>query len=375
MIRKSDVQWWVLEASNNPQAAPEIINELARRLEELDAENERLRNEALRYKGAPASSGDKSEVETLSRRVDTLKSILDGQASAEPAIVFVSSKLQAARIPLSQVRLRLRQNQPALDRTAVHGLSKMLLARPHNDLVVLTNQGRAIKLALHNIPFLAEENDWPPADETLLAPGERVTAAAVAESPRFWTIATHRGFVRQFLNIRLNQLAEDRKPLFASPIANDSPVILVNGDRGDLLLCSRWGKAARFPQHKIGGQGSAGMIVEQDDDIAAALPISSESEVVVLTASGYAIRRDVESIKSQNKPGGDGRPLIQAFDVLDAVLFASRGKLVYLTYSGKLAQSDISSMPLHTRFGKGTQIIDLSRDPAIAAVFVPGALL
>ena len=34
MIRKSDIQWWVLEAKKHPESAPTIIEELAKRLTE-----------------------------------------------------------------------------------------------------------------------------------------------------------------------------------------------------------------------------------------------------------------------------------------------------------------------------------------------------
>lgn len=376
MIRKSDVEWWVLEAGNNPQAASEIIQELARRLEDLDAENEQLRNQILEIKrGAQSSTTNKTEVEALNRRVNTLKSILDGQASAEPSIVFVSHKLQTFRVPISQVRIRLREKRPVLDRSAVLGTRCILLARPHNDLIVFTSLGQLIQLPLHQIPFLAEETIWPESEGKNLAPGERVAGAVLVETPRFWTMVTQRGFVRQFLHIRLTQSPGEQLLQTNDPPENGPPVALVNGDKGDLLMCSHWGIMNRFPQHTITTRGLGGMAVEQDDKIATAIPVEPDGEILLLTASGYGMRRDVESIKRQQKPGGAGQKVIQAFDVLDVIPYAARGKLLYLTYSGNLTQADVSGIPLQTRYGKGIQVMDLGRDPAIAAVFVPGALL
>ena len=48
MIRKGDVQWWVLEARKYPEAAPIAIEFLAERLSELDKENEDLRQKSSR---------------------------------------------------------------------------------------------------------------------------------------------------------------------------------------------------------------------------------------------------------------------------------------------------------------------------------------
>ena len=56
MIRESDVQWWILEAKEHPEATPQIIEELAKRLIELDTENEQLRATLIRLQQhAPAA--------------------------------------------------------------------------------------------------------------------------------------------------------------------------------------------------------------------------------------------------------------------------------------------------------------------------------
>ncbi len=186
MIRKSDLQWWLQEARKDPASAAAIIEELAGRLEELDRENEQLRDELVRLQTAnsagpvPASE----ELNALQAKVSTLQTILEGQASTEAAVVLISNQLQAARLPLSQVRLRLRDGRPALDRSAAMSLRCMLLARPQNDLLLLTSQGRAIRLMLHKVPFLVEQGDWPAVEGDQLATGERVTAAAVLGAPR-----------------------------------------------------------------------------------------------------------------------------------------------------------------------------------------------
>jgi len=377
MIRKSDIQWWTLQISKEPESAPAVVEELAKRLVELDAENERLRNEALRLQGsAPAAPADSAQVSALQRKVDTLQNILKGQAATETAVILVSDSLQTARMPLSQVRLRLQQNLPALDRTAVLGLRCLLLARPQDDLLLLTSQGRLFKVLLHKVPYLVEGSGWPAADGPLLDAGERVTAAiAIARQPRFWTVVTRRGYVKQLLRAGLDKAMGQSAPLIKSPLRNDEPVAMVNGDRGDLLVITRWGKAIRFPQRAIAGQGEVALEVEPDDEVAAALPLPSDAEILILTAAGYVMRRDTTRFGARSKPGGPGRTLIQAYDVLGAFPYARRGKLLYLTYSGKFVAIETAGIPLLERVGKGTQTHDLSRDPAVAVTFAPGALL
>ncbi len=376
MIRKSDVQWWLLEAKKDPEAAPEIIEALADRLAELDAENERLRDELVRLQRSAPSPTDSAEVDSLQRKVDTLQTILQGQASMETAVVLLADGCEAARMPLSQVRMRLREQRPALSRSAAMAVRCLLLARPQDDLLVATNQGRLIKRYLHEIPYLVEEDEWPAVEASPLIPGERVTAAtASAKPPRFWSVVTRRGYVRQVLRLHLDPKLGPEEVVVSSPLHHDEPVALVDGDRGDLLLVSRWGKATRFPQQVIPAQGCEAMELDPDDDVVSALSLPTDVETVVLTAGGFALRRDSERLGAQSKPGGSGKTFIQAYDVLGIFPYSERGKLLYVTYSGKFVTVEMAGIPLQERVSKGMQVHDLSRDPAVAVVPIPGSLL
>ena len=387
MIRKSDVQWWVLEAKKHTESAPAIIEELAKRLVELDAENERLRDEIIRLqRRAPAATSD-AEVKALQRKVETLQSLLDGEKPVEASVVFLSERLQSARVPLSQARQMARQGRPALGKRALLGLRCLLLARPHDELLLLTSQGRGLKAQLSGVPTLSEGGNWPfdpsaelraglaqdkpTAEGQDLTAGERLTTAvAVGQPPRFWTVATRRGYVQRFVRVAFDrQLTQGHRPV-RSPLRNDAPVAIVNGDRGDLLLVTRWGKGVRFAHRAIESQGSIALNLEPDDEVVAALALPADAETLIVAASGYAVRRDTARFAARARPGGAGRTLIQAHDVLAAFLYSPEAQLLYLTYSGKLVFVSTVDVPLQERAGKGTPLRDLSHDPAVAVEIV-----
>ena len=122
MIRKSDVQWWVLEAKNHPESALAIIEELAQRLTDVDAENERLRDEIVRLQRCTPAAADTAELRALRRKVATLRRLLDGEASNEPAVILLSGRLQSARVPLSEAQRLAREGQPVAGSDAPLGL-------------------------------------------------------------------------------------------------------------------------------------------------------------------------------------------------------------------------------------------------------------
>ena len=373
MIRKGDVQWWVLEAKKHPQSAPTIIEELAKRLTELDAENERLRDEVIRLQRRAPAAADSTEVSALRRQVATLQSLLDSEASTEPAVVFFSDQLESARIPLSQVQRLVHEGHPVLASRALLGRRcLLLLAHPRDELLLLTSQGRGLKLLPSDIPSLVEGDNWPTTEGQVLAADERLAAAvAVAEPPRFWTVVTRRGYVRQFIRIGFDRRLAQGDQLVESPFRNDEPVTIVSGDRGDLLLLTRWGKGVRFPQRAIAAQGSVALKLDPDDEIIAAVSLPSDTQILIVTAAGFIARRDTARFGARSRPGGAGKTLIQAYDVLGVFPCEPQARLLYLTYSGQLALISVADIPLHERSSKGTRMHIFDRDPAVAVALVP----
>ena len=376
MIRKSDVQWWVLEAKKQPESAPSIIEELAKRLVELDTENERLREKIIRLQRRAPAVAPSDEVKALQRKVESLQSLLDSDESVKASVVFLSDRLQSARVPLTQAREMAGQGRPSLDKRALLGLRCLLLARHQDELLLLTSQGRGFKASLSDVPALVEGGNWPTAEGEGLIAGERLTAAlAVAEPPRFWTVATRRGYVQRFVRVAFDRRLTQGNRLVRSPLHNDEPVAVVNGDRGDLLLVTRWGKGVRFSHRAIEGQDSVALNLDPDDEVVAALALASDAEILIVTASGYATRRDTARFAAKSRPGGAGRTLIQAHDVLAAFPYSAQARLLYLTYSGKLAFVSVADVPLQERAGKGTPLRDMSLDPAVAVACVAKDLL
>ena len=376
MIRKGDVQWWVLESKKHPESAPDLIQKLAERLTELDAKNEELRDEIIRLQRQTPTTGEDSEtVSELRRKVTMLQALLDGEAAEEPAVMLISERLDAARVPIPRVRRLSRDGTPLLSGQSSLRVRSLLLTRPHEELLLLTNQAHGFQITASDVPLLVEEGAWPPFDGPQIEKGEWLTAAASAgQPPRFWTLVTRRGFVLQQIRIGFDRDVKAGQQLVESPFRRDVPVAMVSGDEGDLLVLTRWGKYVRFPQRAIPPNGTPALELDPDDEVVAALPLAKESEIMVATASGHVMRRETAQLSAQAKPGQAGRTLIQAFDALAVFPYDPQGQILYLTYSGELVLIPAEQVPLHLRAGKGNQMRDLDRDPAVVATLIPGTL-
>jgi DNA gyrase/topoisomerase IV subunit A len=277
-------------------------------------------------------------------------------------------------VPLADAQRLDREHQPALSAEAMLGLRAAVLARSADDVIALTNHGRGHILPVSEIPEL-EGPAWPVQDDRVSGDTERVSvAAAVGDWPRFWTIVTRRGYVRQHIRVAFDRALLRGEQVVSSPLARDEPRAIASGDQGDLLVVSRWGFAVRFPQRTIASQGSRATELDSDDEVVAALRLTSECELLFLTSAGLALRRHSADVRSSTAPGGAGHRVIKAFDLLAVFPYEPEARLVFLTYSGHLVSANASGAPLRQQLGKGSPMRDLAHDPAVAVVCVPAEM-
>jgi DNA gyrase/topoisomerase IV subunit A len=379
MIRESDVQWWLLEAEKHPESAPQIIGELAKRLIELDAENEQLRGEIIRLHQRGPSERPQAAITTLKRQVETLQKALQRQDTSASFLVLLSDSLQAARISLPQAQLLAEQDRPALGTRAALSLQRIVAAGPGDELLLITNQAYAYQQMAADIPQLDEKGRWPAAPQNVdLSDAARLAAVSASNpAPRLWTMVTRRGYVQRLVHAGMERDIANGQTLYAHLDRRDAPVALVSGDLGEIALITRWGQAIRFPQHTIETQGSLALDLDPDDQVvgAVSLPVGvspAPDELLIVTASGYGIRRNVAQLPARSRPGDTaGKALIHARDVLGLFVARPGARLAFATYGGKLVFAPSERAPSHDRLAKGDQLCDLGHDPAVAVTLLP----
>jgi len=372
MIRKSDVRWWVLEVRKHPEAAESIIEELAKRLIELDIQNEGLRDEIIQLQRQSQAPIETEAAERLRRQVSTLQQQIRDTNTHTPSVVLLTDTFEACRIPVSRA-VQLARDGHVIPQDQLSSRPRhMIYAQPGDQLILLTSTGRGIQLEATGLPQPGDSTGWTlPAD---FQPQDRerlISTTVTAASPRFWTVITRKGLVQQLIHTDFDRRLAQGAQLVESPLRNDPPLALVDGDEGDLLLVTRWGIAERVPHRTLIGPSSAAIEVGEDDQIAGALTVKADTEILIVTASGYVMRRGTGRIASRPRPGGEGKALIQAYDVLAVLPIKPRAHLLFLTYSGRLVLVSLADVPLVERLGKGTQIHDFTRDPAVSVVILP----
>jgi DNA gyrase/topoisomerase IV subunit A len=133
----------------------------------------------------------------------------------------------------------------------------------------------------------------------------------------------------------------------------------------------------RFAQHTIDTHGSRALDLDPDDEVVGALPLfgderTSGHEMLIVTASGYGIRRDVAHLPARSRPGDTtGKALIHSRDVLGVFNWRKGMQLVFATYGGKLVFASSENAARHDRLAKGSRLCSLDHDPAVAVAQIP----
>jgi hypothetical protein len=168
---------------------------------------------------------------------------------------------------------------------------------------------------------------------------------------------------------------ESGDPLLQTLLDRDEASAIVDGDRGDLAVLTRWGYANRFAHRSIDVQGSLSIDLESGDEVVGTVSLAGEGEILIVTAAGLGIRRSTDQLPARAKPGGSGKRLIRAHDVMAVFPYVGQDSLLFLTTSGRLVLVGTGALTVQDRLGRGDELCDLEHDPAVAVALVPHDLL
>lgn len=250
-------------------------------------------------------------------------------------------------------------------------VSHIFMASTHSYLMVFTTQGQVYKLKVHEIPDATAAGKGKAIVNLINLPGDQKIAGVIpvrafAEG-QYAVMVTRKGVVKktelsEFANIRANgivamgvdegdelitvELTDGQKKIFIAThegmaICFDEEevrgmgrqargvrgitlresdyvvsVVAVGGDEQMLSVTSNgFGKQTKLAQYRVTGRGGKGVIniktTEKTGDVVAVMPVTKESEVLIITTQGKLIRIEAEQIRATGR-SAQGVKLIDA---------------------------------------------------------------
>lgn len=348
----------------------EIIKLIAE-LEEILANDRALRSVIVKeLRAVQRDYADERRTHILDSGVElTLEDLI----ADEDVIITLTHSSYVKRTALTTYKSQRRggTGRKGMSTRAEDVVSHIFMASTHSYLMVFTTQGQVYKLKVHEIPDATAAGKGKAIVNLINLPGDQKIAGVIpvrafAEG-QYAVMVTRKGVVKktelsEFANIRANgivamgvdegdelitvELTDGQKKIFIAThegmaICFDEEevrgmgrqargvrgitlresdyvvsVVAVGGDEQMLSVTSNgFGKQTKLAQYRVTGRGGKGVIniktTEKTGDVVAVMPVTKESEVLIITTQGKLIRIEAEQIRATGR-SAQGVKLIDA---------------------------------------------------------------
>ncbi|NQW12574.1 MAG: DNA gyrase subunit A [Alphaproteobacteria bacterium] len=252
----------------------------------------------------------------------------------------------------------------------------------HRWLLFFTNTGRVYRAKAYEVPEAGRDAKGQHVANVLaLQPGEEIAQIldiANYEAAKYLVLATKSGMVKK---TALTQYDTNRAGgIIAINLKEGDELVaarLVN-DGDDVLLVTKAGMSLRFTATDQAlrpmGRSTAGVIgmhFRGEDELLSAATVTDEGYVFVVTEGGYAKRTAVEQYRPQQR-GGLGIKVAKLSenrgDLAGALIVGEDDEVLVVLESGKVVRSGVSEVPAKGRDTMGVVFARLDDEDKILGI-------
>ncbi len=257
---------------------------------------------------------------------------------------------------------------------------KLLVTSTHAEIMFFTNRGRVYSLKGYEIPEAGRTARGTAIVNLLqLDGGEKVTAMIPLPKEResgYLVMATKKGLIKktgseEFANLR-------KMGLIAIALREDDELIGVELTQGEseLMMATRQGMAIRFKESDVRAMGRNSMGVRsidlaENDEVISVCKVEEGKHVLAITQNGYGKRTEIEEFRAQSR-GGKGilaMRLTERTGPMAAQLQVSDDEdLMLITDDGTIIRLPVSDISIIGRVSQGVRVMRVAENSRIVGV-------
>jgi DNA gyrase subunit A len=339
----------------------EEVIKLIAELEEILANERVLRNVIIKeLRAVQKDYADERRTQIVDSGVElTLEDLI----ADEDVVITLTHSGYVKRTPLTAYRSQRRggTGRKGMSTRSEDVVSHIFIASTHSYLMVFTSSGMVYKLKVHEIPDATAAGRGKAIVNLINLPGTEQIAGVIPVRTfvegQYAVMVTRQGVIKktelsEFANIRANgiiamgvdegdelmsvELTDGQKKIFIA--TNDGmaicfeegevrdmgrqargvrgitlregdyvvSVVAVAGDEQMLTVTSNgFGKQTELSEYRVTGRGGKGVIniktTEKNGKVIAVMPVTKESEVLIITSQGKLIRLEAEKIRATGR--------------------------------------------------------------------------
>lgn len=243
-----------------------------------------------------------------------------------------------------------------------------LVAADESDVVlVFTSGGRAYRLPVSALPELPVRARSRSLRELIsLSPHELVVAALPAAGADYVTLLSQRGWVRR---VRASFLGPSLIPgTIFHDVKEGGPLVAAAWTSGqaDLFIVTRAGKAIRFAESQVPARGCLGIRLDATDAAVAVAGAAADGGVFIMTRDGLGTVRLMTGFAANKAPGAGGKTAMKSDDVAGAVTVGPQSDILAISRLGKIIRFAAADIPAKEGVVQGVACMSLRADEVSA---------
>ena len=256
-------------------------------------------------------------------------------------------------------------------------IEKVLVVYSHSNLMIFTNTGKVYMKKAYTIPEASRTSKGTNIVNILeLAPGEKVTALISVDGfddgeNRYLTMVTKNGIIKR---TKLSEFEYQRKGgKIAIGLDEDDELVsvLLTAGESDIVVASADGNAVRFNENDARtmgrtARGVIGIRLRGDDKVVGAVALETGKKLITITEKGFGKRTEYEDFRLMKSRGGMGVVCHNINDktgkLVGIACVTEDEDIMLITDSGTIIRTPVESVPVYSRTAGGVIVMRMGDD-------------
>jgi DNA gyrase subunit A len=258
-------------------------------------------------------------------------------------------------------------------------VSHIFVASAHSYVMIFTDKGQVYKLKVHEIPDAAAAGRGKAIVNLLNIPREEKLAAILAvrefSEGKYVLMATRKGTIKktelsEYANIRVGGIIamgiDDGDELIAAEITDGKKKVFLATHEG-MAICFDESDARPMGRPAYGVRG---ITLEKDDYVISVAAVTDDTEMLSISEHGFGKRTLLEEYRFQSR-GGKGVINMKTSDrnglVVAVLPVSDESQVLIITSQGKLIRVEAKGIRVSGRSTQGVKLIDTSDGDMVAS--------
>lgn len=316
--------------------------------------------------------GDNRRTDIIADEVEQIN--VEDMIKEEDMVVMISKLGYMKRVSVTQYKKQSRGGTGSNSASLIEDdyVNQLFIGSTHDHILFVTNIGKAYWIKVHEIPE-SSKNARGTNIKSLIAIGadEEITTVVTLREfseDQYLFMTTANGIVKkvqtsEFFNAKTRgiiglKLRDGDKLISAIPTDGESEVLLV----------TRRGKALRFSEKDVRCMGRAssgikGMKLSEGDEISGAIKIEADDSILLLTEKGYGKRVKFENFNPHGR-GTGGQKIFGNTDsrgeIVGVLAVSDKDEIVCMTSQGKTLRVTAETITQQGNQSTGVKVVKVS---------------